>query len=271
MAVQTKVPTMQHEEVGRGEPLVLIGGGLTGWQSWVPHVEALAPTHRVIRLQPLAVGLGLTGEPLPANYSIGYEADAMSRTVDELGLKEADFAAWSYGGGITLSYAIHHPEKVRSLTLIEPAAHWVTGTRGPLDEADEAERAFFRSLPKDSIREEQLAEFLRFVGMVPKGADPRVLPQWPNWLKHRQSLRFGDAPYRHKEDLELVRRFDKPVLLVKGEGSTRVNHAIVDVLAGEFPRARVIMLPAGHAPHIVSMPQFLDLLRDFLAEVDRIA
>jgi pimeloyl-ACP methyl ester carboxylesterase len=54
-----------------------------------------------------------------------------------------------------------------------------------------------------------------------------------------------------------------PVLLVKGTGSSHFLHAITDALAATLPDARVIELPGGHAPHLVTMDRFLSELASF--------
>jgi pimeloyl-ACP methyl ester carboxylesterase len=266
MNAHGEVPRMQHDISGSGEPLVLVPGGLTGWLSWIPHAEALAASRKVVRLQLLSVELGLTGAPLPPGYSIDFEAAALGNTLDALGVDQADFAAWSYGAATTLTYAIHHPDRVRSLTLIEPPAVWVLRSRGPLPDQLLEEQRRQQALATDDVSEEQLVWFTHFAGFVPGDVDPRTLPQWPVWFKHRQSLRNGDVVFRHEDSIELVRKIDRPVLLVKGEGSSGFLHDIIDILADEFPHARLVTLPGGHAPHVVSMQAFMQVFEGFLNE-----
>lgn len=271
MTVQHDVPRMSYDVSGSGAALVLMPGGLTGWLSWIPHAQALETTRQVIRLQLLSIELGLSGDPLPPDYSVAYEAAALGNTLDELAILQADFACWSYGAAITLSYAIHHPERVRSLTLIEPPAFWVLRGRGLFTQEVRDDQAFAQTLAADHVSEEQLVKFTHMAGVVPREMDPRTLPQWPVWLEHRQSLRIGDAPYRHDDSIELVRRFEKPVLLVNGEGSPAYYHDVIDVLAEEFPDARRVSFPGGHAPHIVSMQPFLESFNRFLSDAHRAA
>jgi pimeloyl-ACP methyl ester carboxylesterase len=266
MSLQSEIPLMKRVASGRGEPLILVPGGLTGWLSWIPHAETLAASRRVIRLQLLNVELGLSGAPLPPTYSVDFEVTALGKTLDDLAIEQADFAGWSYGTVIALSYALHNPHRVQSLTLIEPSAYWVLRSRGPLSRQLLDEQKYMQTLATDDVSEAQLIEFMHVFRLVPEDADPRTLPQWPVWLKHRQSLRIGDTEYQHEDSIELVRRFEKPVLLVKGEGSNPYLHDILDVLAEEFPNARVVTFPGGHAPHIVSMQPFLKRFTCFLSE-----
>lgn len=194
MDSQSEGHLMNADIAGHGEPLVLLPGALTGWLSWLPHAEALADSWRVIRLQLLNVALGLAGAPLPPEYSTNYEVKALGKTLDKLAIEQADLAGWSLGADIILSYGIHHPERVRSLTLIEPGTYWILRSRGGLSEALPEQR-FAQTLATDNVSEEQMIEFTHTVGLIPEGEDPRQMPQWPVWFKHRQSLRIGDTPF----------------------------------------------------------------------------
>ena len=266
MNAPSEIPLMQYEASGSGKPLVMLPGGLTGWLSWISHAQALSEVRRVYRLQLLNVALGLSGESLPDGYSVDYEVSALGQTVDELGLTQADFVAWSYGGEIGLSYAIHNPDRIRTLTLIEPPAFWVVSEQGPLPGVILEQERFMQAFPRSEINDKQLAGFLHHAGLVPDEIDPRTLRQWPLWYEHRQSLRMGDIPFRHKDSLQLLRAFDKPVLLVKGESSDpNPHHAVIDVLAQQLPSARVISLPGSHGVPVVSKEAFLEHLTEFLA------
>ena len=55
--------------------------------------------------------------------------------------------------------------------------------------------------------------------------------------------------------------FDRPVLLVAGTGNQTWLRQIIDVPGEQLPRVRVIEMPAGHAPHLVSMEVFWMRLR----------
>jgi len=266
---KSQVIEMQLDAKGSGEPLVLVGGGLTGWASWVPHQQRLAGAREVIRAQPVAVQYGLDDATLPAGYSIRLESTALAAALAARGLaKPLDVVAWSYGAAISLDFALEHPERIRTLTLIEPPAIWVLGATGMLDpqaarESDEL-RALYASMTGD-VSEAQLAAFARQAGLVPPGKAPEQLPPWPSWVEHRRSLKTGDATWLHHDDAARLRRFDRPVLLVKGTGSSHFLHQIIDGLAATLPRATVIELPGGHAPQLVAMDDFLARLAEFQA------
>lgn len=259
---------MALDTKGQGKPtVVLVGGGLTGWQSWIPHQERLAASRSVARAQPLVVGLGLESAELPRDYSIELESRALAGALDEAGVSAPiDIVAWSYGAVATLDFALDHPGRVRTLTLIEPPAFWVLDATGELDAESKRERDGLEALldaMRDDVTEDQLEQFLRHVRLAPPGAAIRSLPQWANWVKHRLSLRQGPALFGHRDDAARLRSFDRPVLLFKGTGSAPAFHRIIDVLGATFPAARVVELPGGHAPQIVAMDDFLRILADF--------
>lgn len=260
--------TMLVHTVGTGRPLVLIGGGVTGWLSWIPHQQRLASTRRVARAQPLIVQLGLENRALPPGYAVEMESAGLAAAVDAMRLEgPVDLVAWSYGGVITLDYALGHPDGVRTLTLIEPPAFWVLDATGTMEPAFARERDALSALGetmRDDVTEAELEAFVHFARLCPPGVQPKQLPQWPSWLEHRRSLRGQvDAVLGHSGDADRLRRFDRPVLLVKGTGSTPVLHGIIHALAGTLPRAQVLELAGGHAPHIAEMDTFLVHLARF--------
>ena len=256
---------MQSKVTGAGTPLVLVGGGLTGWLSWDVHAERLAGSRKVVRLQPLNVQWGLENKALPPDYSVKTEGHAIATALDAVGLTgPIDIVGWSYGGLATLDFALDHQERIRTLTLIEPPALWVLHAVGSLDDEAQKSEASLETLNVD-ISEAQLEEFLGVAGFARPGTSVRDLPQWPAWSRHRQSLRNSPAVVGHRDDVARLKAFAKPVLLVKGTGSSRFLHQAIDAMASHFPHALVIEMPAGHAPQIVSMDRFLETLAAFQA------
>jgi pimeloyl-ACP methyl ester carboxylesterase len=257
---------MQSDVSGAGAPLVVIGGGLTGWASWKPLLPRLTPGRKVILLQPLNVQFGLEARPLPADYSVRTESGALKATLDSLALNAPiDLIAWSFGALATLDFVLSHSERVRSVVLIEPPALWVLPDHGRGHEGVARLEKLVVD-PAADVTEEMLESFLGLAGFVPPGGNARQLPQWPGWIGFRQSLRNTPALFAHSDDFTRVRNFDRPVLLVTGTGTSPFLRDVIDTLAAAFPRVRVIEMPAGHAPHLVSPDRFFGELKAFLEE-----
>lgn len=259
---------MQTHRLGSGSPLALVGGGLTGWASWEPHQQRLAAYREVARLQPLSVQYGLEDRELPSDYSVKMENRALAAALDALGWTEPiDLVAWSYGALVSLDFALDNPRRIRTLALIEPPAIWVIpGRREDPDIQRLSE--ILRSL-KGEITEAQLERWAHAVGLVPPGAVAQGLPQWSRWVEHRRSLRNCSAPLDHNDELARLEGFDRAVLLVTGTGTPSWLRRITDVLADRLPHARVIEMPAGHAPQLVSMERFLEELKAFHSKLSQ--
>ena len=254
---------MQCEIKGNGKPLVLVGGGLTGWASWEPFVKDFAKSRKVIRVQLLAVQWGLENNPLPEDYSIKTESRALASTLYSLDIiMPVDVVAWSYGAFTSLDFALDHPDYIRTLTLIEPPAIWVLRETGKWNEKTQETADFFET-QKGDIPKDMLAEFLQRAGLVPPGKSARELPQWNSWVPYRNSLRANPSVVSFRDELYRLNNFQSPVLLVKGIGSTAYLHQIIDDLADHLPNSQVVEFPSGHAPHIVSRDKFLSTLEQF--------
>ncbi len=244
--------------IGEGKPLLLLPGGLTGWKSWDPFIDVFTGMGRkVIQVQLISVEYGLENRQLPFDYTVKTESHALTATLDSLGYFDPiDIIGWSYGGLVSLDYSLDCPQKVHSLTLIEPPAIWVLRDNGELDAETRQTINFLESLHGD-ITDDMLAGFLQQVGLAKPEQSPRDLPQWQEWLPFRQSLRSNPAVVTHNDDLKRLKEIKSPVLLVKGTGSARFLHKIIDDLASDLPLSSVVEMPGGHAPHIVSWDRFI--------------
>jgi len=104
-----------YEEVGAGEPLLLIMGLGAPGSLWEKHVEAYARHFRCISMDNR--GTGESDRP-PGPYNIADMADDAAGLLDCLQISSARVAGISMGSAIAQELALRHPSKVRSLVLI---------------------------------------------------------------------------------------------------------------------------------------------------------
>jgi pimeloyl-ACP methyl ester carboxylesterase len=259
---------LQHDVKGDGDPIVLVPGGLTGWLSWIPHQERLAATRRAIRVQPLHNELGSRGELVDADYDDEVERGCMRLTLDELGIAVTDVAAWSGGARAMIEFSLTYPERIRSLTLIEPPALWAL--RGSSPEADQETAlvdAFIARVGGKPTTEDDLAEFLAIAGFVQDPSQARGHPMWERWLPHKGALANQGGLGRTARTLDEVEGFERPVLLVKGTQSSSWLREIVDALGRHYPRATVLDLEGSHACHVERIDEFMPRLEEHLSSV----
>ena len=96
---------------------------LHGWGSsisyWVPLSNLLSPKIRIILLD--LPGFGSTG-PLPGKPDVPEYTNFVRSFTQKLSLKSFILAGHSFGGQITIDYALKYPKDLRSIILIAPAA-----------------------------------------------------------------------------------------------------------------------------------------------------
>jgi pimeloyl-ACP methyl ester carboxylesterase len=259
---------MKYEIIGidTTSPIVLVPGGLSGWVSWKPHAEVLSKNHKVIRVQLLNMAAAEKNQTPEEGYSLRSESVALKNTLDKIGIANVNLVGWSHGGEVSLDFSLNHPDHAKTLTLIEPAAYWVAKAYGQFADEGQKLAQLFHGF-HDPPTEEDLIGFLKMNGLVPPGVDPKTMPRWPVWNSLKTALLSLHTVTEHSDDIARLQSLrEKPVLLVKGKESVGFNSGIVDLLSKAVgPTAKVLILPDGHACHIVAMDQFISELERFLA------
>ena len=250
---------------GDGEPLVLIPGGVTGWLSWIPHQERLSDRYRTIRVQPIHNELGSAGMPGDPSYTREVAVESLLLTVHQLEIERAHFAGWSAGGKGLLDFAIAHPGRLMSMTLVEPAADWILEAAGESDREHQESTEFLHSLAGQDVTGDDLARFLHLAGFVSDPAQARSDPYWERAWPHRMTLSWlSEKLMGSDHSLADLAAVSCPVLLTKGTKTGEVERRVVDLLGLHLPNARVVELEGSHAHHIESIDRFLKALEKHL-------
>ena len=106
---------LYREIYGRGDPLVLIHGGLTTIGEIQGWVQSLAKTRRVIAVE--MQGHGRTSDTdRPMSFTT--LGDDIAALLDHLDIPKADLVGHSFGGTSAIRAAIQQPERVRRLVVI---------------------------------------------------------------------------------------------------------------------------------------------------------
>jgi len=190
-------------------------------------------------------------------------ADIGTALIDQ----RADLIGHSFGATVAMRIAACHPEKVRSLTLIEPvlfaaaratpvfAAHMAEmapfGAAMQAEDLETATRLFNRvwgaGIPWDAIPQAQRDAMVQRIHMIPEGADVT------NEDIHAQATPGA---------LEAIRQ---PVLLIEGAQSPPIVGAVHNVFAARIPNVRrVVVAGAGHMAPITHPKAVAGEIADFL-------
>ncbi|HZT19570.1 MAG TPA: alpha/beta hydrolase, partial [Dongiaceae bacterium] len=101
-----------YAEFGRGEPVILLHGGLANSNYWGLLVPALEKRYRVIVMDSRGHGRS-TRNAQPYGYDL--MASDVIALMDHLQIRKAAVVGWSDGAILGLDIAIHHPERLTKL------------------------------------------------------------------------------------------------------------------------------------------------------------
>ena len=108
--------TIFYREAGAGEPILLLHGVPTSsylWRRLLPRLarfgRAVAPDH---------YGFGRSDKPAEADYSVLGYVRYLEGFTAALGLDRLHLIVHDFGGPFGLAFAITHPERIRSLVIL---------------------------------------------------------------------------------------------------------------------------------------------------------
>ncbi|MDB6179996.1 alpha/beta fold hydrolase [Paracoccus fistulariae] len=168
-----------------------------------------------------------------------------------------DLIGHSMGATVALRIAVAAPDAIRSLTLIEP----VLFAAAP-DRQQASRDTQVASLYEQGRETEATRAFIDAWGAQPFDDLP---PQAQHQMQRRIGLVANNVPPLSHDSANILRdggleAIDAPVMLISGENSPPVIHAIADALAGRLPdvgRATVPgaghMLPLTHADEVAGL------------------
>jgi pimeloyl-ACP methyl ester carboxylesterase len=246
-----------------GKLVVLIHGFSVPYYIWDSTTTALADSgYRVVRYD--LYGRGYSDRP-----ATEYTADLFDRQLvqllDSVGARDpVHLIGLSMGGWVSASFVGRHPERVRSLTLIDPVAE--RGTVPGIVETPLIGGALFQMMAVPGMADGQTSDLM----------DSTRFPGWAD--KYRPQMRykgFGRALLstireRAKVDIDSVYRqvaaTGVPVMLLWGRGDVTVPYALNEKVRKDIPNAEFHTIEgAAHLPHMERAQVVNPFLYGFLA------
>jgi pimeloyl-ACP methyl ester carboxylesterase len=196
-----------YEVHGRGEPLLLLHGGLGSIDMFGPVLlPQLAKERQVIAVDLHGHGRTALGERPISLVDIG---DDLATVLKQLGYEKVDVLGYSFGGGAALRLAVQHPGLVRRLVIAS---------------APYAQDGFYpEMLPQQAQVGAAMAEamketpmYISYAAVAPRPQDfPRLLDRMGEFMR---------KPYDWSED---VKKLQMPVMLVYGDSDMiRLEHIV---------------------------------------------
>jgi len=191
---------------GKGEPLLLLHGGLFSTGLFGPTLAKLAESRRVIGVDLHGHGRTALGTRKISLVDIGRD---LGTVVQKLGLRQVDVMGYSFGGGAGLQLAAQHPALVRRLVIVS---------------APYAQSGFFpEMLPQQAAVGAAMADAMKetpmyknYAAIAPKPQDfPRLLDAMGEFMRQ---------PYDWSATVKGLRM---PVMLVYGDSDMiRPEHIV---------------------------------------------
>jgi pimeloyl-ACP methyl ester carboxylesterase len=251
----------------RAQVIMLPGAVLPAEVAYGALLEALGEG-----VEAVAKGLELyAGEEPSQGYTLDTEIEGILRAARASGFDRFHLVGYSGGGAASLAFAAKHPERLRSLALLEPA--WA-GNEG-LDPAEEAvwrEYDRIMALPP----EERMPAFVR--AQLGRGVEPPPPPgPPPPWMAKRPAglNAFIEAFKAGELELDALRRLEAPVYFALGGLSNPDQYAqIAERLSRVFPDFTLEVFQERHhfdPPHRAEPDRLASSLRDIWARAETVS
>jgi pimeloyl-ACP methyl ester carboxylesterase len=253
------------EQAGSGEPILLLHGFGGSTYTWRKVMPALAESHHVVAID--LNGFGYTQRPKsPESYTREGQEKLVLGVMDALGIDRAHVFGHSYGGGLSLFMASRHPERFRSLVLVDSSAPTYANDR-------RSRAAAFRPLS---------ALFVRSFALRPKMIrralehsyydDSKVTPELVQAYLDRIRIEgVGDAyygltvPVRGPQDRVDLAKIDIPALVIWGAHDELISPAAGRRSAALLPQGEFVLLAnSGHLPMEEEPEELLRAVLPFL-------
>ncbi len=269
---------LHYLDEGAGEPVVMLHGN-PSWSFYYRNlVLALRGRYRVIA--PDHIGCGLSDKPDDRRYryTLQQRVDDLDTLLEGLGIREKiTLVLHDWGGMIGMAYASRHPERIRSLVILNTAAFPLPATkkfplalklcRTPLGALlIRGGNAFARGAAHVGCKRRPLSAPLRDAYCAP----------YDSWRNRIATLRFvqdiplapGDSGYALVAEVAagLHRFADRPMLICWGEQDFVFDRHFRSEWQRRFPHAEVhSFADGGHYILEDAAEEVIPRIRDFLA------
>lgn len=252
---------------GEGFPLLLLHGFGASTLLWEPVLPELARARRAVAID--LHGFGWTERPSdPAAYTLEGQERMVLAVADQLGFRRFDLAGHSYGGAIALFIASRHPERVRSLVLVDNAMpEYAALRRSNRYENRGIARLFVRTVGLRAARvryglRESYADDRKVSDELVRDYLERLRVEGVEDAFYGLTAPNGEAPV----ELDLA-SIGQPTLVVWGEEDALIPVEEARASAARLPQGRFVELPAcGHVPTSECPEAFVAAVLPFLLE-----
>jgi pimeloyl-ACP methyl ester carboxylesterase len=252
---------MHYLEAGRGEPVILLHGSGGEGARWMPQIKGLSSDFRVIAID--HIGFGQSDKPLTVYHS-GVFAGFLRGFMQAIGVPRATLIGQSMGAGVALDLAVHHPDMVQRLVLVDGG-----GFRSPSDPPRPATPDRHARQIANAGTLEESREYLEKLYYDHKFVTDALVEH--NLILRLRSGYTAESMQTAAErglggvTEAQVRGIAAPTLLIWGANDPLSSLAAADKLNAAIKGSRkVVFDKAGHYPFLEHAERFNSVVMEFL-------
>ena len=263
--------SIHYVDIGKGDPIVLVHGGMGDYRTWEAQTDTFSTSHRVIAYSLRHMYPNKQILDSAADYSLSQNIKDLIELIKALKLEPVHLVGHSSGAFASLMATIEHPELVRSLTLGEPP---VMSLLKNIPGGDTLENNFYKKISPAGEKFRNNED--------EKGAEifmNAVMGDIQYFAKHPQRIREitmantvqlkGSTLYPTTGfppvSCDDLRKIKTPVLLLQGDKSPLFFSKIIDELDRCLSNKERVKLPnASHGLEYENPAEFNKIVLGFI-------
>lgn len=246
-----------------GQVVILVHGFSVPFYIWDGTFEKLSQNgFRVLRYD--LYGRGYSARPKTVFDRSLYERQLLDM-LEALDMDDqVSLVGLSMGGAVAVGFAVHHPDKVRRLVLLDPLHESIRPSAIP----ELVSSYLMRVMYAHEMPGNQMTDFYR----------PELFPDWADRYREQMQYKgFQHAivstlhhyfPEDHRGNYRRLGEMGKPVLLVWGREDQVLPFEGSEVIRGLLKAEFLPVAEAGHLPHLERAEEVNARIIDFLARAD---
>jgi non-heme chloroperoxidase len=254
-------------EAGMGELVVLVHGTLGDYRTWRRQVETFSKTYHVIAYSRRQ---HYPNAPTSEEYSVEVHAKDLAELVKHFGKEPAHIVTASWGGNVAIQLALTHPSLVRTIVFAEPPTLPLlandTAKKHLLDAFNNETWLHARAELLNDRFENGIRIFIN--GVLGSGAYESIPVRARRYLldnSHEMKAEALAVNYIPNFTTDIISRIHHPALLLEGDRSPVLFHAILDILQSSLPISERHKVPnSSHGMHADNALVYNQLVLDFL-------
>jgi 2-hydroxy-6-oxonona-2,4-dienedioate hydrolase len=244
--IETACGPIQYAEFGEGAPMLIVHGAGGGYDQGEYFAKLIGGNYRWIAPS----RFGFLGTPVPDGANSSLQADAYACLLDALGIDQVGVVGVSMGGPSSLLFALHYPQRTRSLVMISAASHAIPPRPAVLAALFSVFLDDFVFWSMVHLSPEGLLAALGVPLEVQKQLSPKEVAQLNAFLESIMPMgarRNGQLLEQHMSeyDAEQIHNIQAPTFVLHARDDTLVFFEQGEFTARNIPGAQLIPMEKG--------------------------